>query len=167
MNAPQDLNPATAPLGAAVAGGFLTGRFFIAEKPYALIVAPKDVGEFPATAWAKSAKRVDGALSDFDGSTNTAAMAEAGSPLAQKIRTLAIGGFTDWHLPSRGELLLAWSARETLPEGERFEESWYWSSTQYAADSDCAWGQSFDYGYQGSWLKDYKGMARAVRRVAI
>ena len=167
MNAPQDLNLATAPLGTPIAGGFLIGRLFLEAQPYALILAPKDAGEFPATAWAKSLKRVDGALADFDGVANTAAMAEAGSPLAQKIRTLEIDGFTDWHLPSRGELLLAWSAREALPEGERFEVDYYWSSTQSAAVSDFAWLQSFLSGFQYYWHEGGKLMARAVRRVAI
>jgi len=166
MNAPQDLNAATAPIGTPMHGGFLIGRFFLEQQPFALIVAPKAT-EFPATVWSKSEKKVEGALHDFDGLHNTGAMAEAGSPLAQKIRTLEIGGGVIWYLPSRGELLLAWSAREALPEAERFEEDVYWSSTQYAGYAAYAWYQSFNYGYQYFWHKDTKLMARAVRRVSI
>ena len=167
MNAPQDLNAATAPLGTPMHGGFLIGRFFLEQQPFALIVAPKTTGEFPATVWHKTTKKVEGALSDFDGLHNTGAMAEAGSPLAQKIRALEIGGEVIWYLPSRGELLLAWSAREALPEAERFEEDGYWSSTQYAGYVAFAWVQSFSIGYQFVWRKDNKLMARAVRRVSI
>ena len=167
MNAPQNLNPATAPIGTPMHGGFLIGRFFLEQRPFALIVAPKAAGEFPAAVWHKTTKRIEGALSDFDGLHNTGAMAEAGSPLAQKIRALEIGGEVIWYLPSRGELLLAWSARQALPEAERFDEDVYWSSTQYAGDDAYAWGQSFHYGNQDGWRKDIKFMARAVRRVSI
>jgi len=167
MNAPQDLNAATAPLGTPMHGGFLIGRFFLEQQPFALIVAPKATGEFPAAVWHKTTKNVDGARSEFDGLHNTGAMAEAGGTLAQIIRALEIGGEVIWYLPSRGELLLAWSARQALPEAERFDEDIYWSSTQYAGYDASAWGQSFDYGYSGHWPKGRKLMARAVRRVSI
>ena len=167
MNAPQDLNLATATLGTPIAGGFLIGRFFLEAQPYALILAPKHEGEFPRTAWHKTFDTVKDAQSDFDGLANTRAMAEDGSPLAVKTLALRINEQEDWYLPSRGELLLAWSARAVLPEGERFEVDYYWSSTQYAADSDYAWYQSFIDGTQYDWPKDDEGMARAVRRVAI
>jgi hypothetical protein len=167
MNAPQDLNAAIAPLGTLLAGGILIARYFPYEKPFALILAPKAEGEFPLTVWNTSTKKVEGAENDFDGLTNTHFMIEAGSPLAQKIGELRIAGFDDWYLPSRGELLLAWSARKTIPEAERFEEDAYWSSTQPADDSSCAWVQTFSYGSQISWRKYGELLARAVRRVAI
>jgi len=166
MNAPH-LTIANAPLGTLIAAGILAGRFFLEEKPYAIIVAPKHEGEFPATAWNKSLKAVDGALSDFDGLANTRAMAEAASPLAVKTLALRIGEVDDWYLPSRGELLLAWSAREAMPEGEKFEKDIYWTSTQYAGDRSYAWYQGFLNGTQNYWHKDDLLMARAVRRVAI
>jgi hypothetical protein len=167
MNAPQSLTPANAPIGALLAGGILLGRFFLEVQPYVLIGAPKAEGDFPRTVWNKSLERVAGALSDFDGLANTRAMAEAGSALATKILALRLSDHDDWYLPSRGELLLAWSARAALPEAERFDKDWYWSSTQYADDSDYAWNQGFLNGIQNYWLKDLKTMARAVRRVSI
>ena len=111
--------------------------------------------------------KVEGALSYFDGAANTRAMAEAGSPLAVKVLAFKIGGFEDWHLMSRGEALLAMAARDLMPETEAFEREWYWTSTQYADVSDCAWFQGFYNGNQNNWHKDGKDMARAVRRVAI
>ena len=144
-----------------------TGRFFLEAQPYALILAPKQEGELPVTVWHKKTGLVEGALSDFDGLANTRAMAEDGSPLAVKILSLAIAGRNDWYLPSRGELLLCWAAREALPKGEAFDEDWYWSSTQHAEVSRYAWSQSFLNGSQGDWHQDDKLMARAVRRVAI
>ncbi len=50
---------------------------------------------------------------------------------------------------------------------EAFAPSWYWSSTQHAANSDCAWYQGFYDGYQLITHKSYEGRARAVRRLAI
>lgn len=50
---------------------------------------------------------------------------------------------------------------------DRFKEEWYWSNTQHASYSDCAWCQDFDYGDQGSYLKDCELRARAVRRSII
>ena len=167
MNAPEQLTPANTPLGALLAGGILADHFFVDVQPFALIVAPKAEGEFPRTVWSKDLERVAGALSDFDGLANTRAMAEAGSALAVKIISLRLADHDDWYLPSRGELLLAWSARAAMPETEHLERDWYWSSTQCAVDSSCAWLQSFNYGDQNYWPKDGKDMARAVRRVAI
>lgn len=58
---------------------------------------------------------------------------------------------------------------ETFQKGgaEAFDLVWYWSSTQHASNSDCAWFQYFDNGYQvyGHKFSDYR--ARAVRRLAI
>lgn len=50
---------------------------------------------------------------------------------------------------------------------EAFDDTWYWSSTQYAGDSDYAWGQHFGYGGQTSDRKDGSCRARAVRRVKV
>ena len=163
MNAPQ--SPQLPAIGTPFAGGIFAGRFFVDATPYALIVAPKAEGEIGRTPWNENRERVDGALSLYDGLANTAAMAEAGSALAVRLRGLRLGGFDDWYLPSRGEILLALAA--TMPENEAFEAEWYWTSTQFADGSDFAWGQGFDYGIQGFWHKDGKGMARAVRRLPI
>ena len=50
---------------------------------------------------------------------------------------------------------------------EAFDPVWYWTSTQHAAGSSCAWVQYFGYGSQGIDLKDGQYRARAVRRIAI
>lgn len=50
---------------------------------------------------------------------------------------------------------------------EAFNPVWYWSSTQHASDSGCAWGQGFDDGYQGCNHESDKLRARAVRRLPI
>jgi hypothetical protein len=50
---------------------------------------------------------------------------------------------------------------------EAFADEWYWSSTQHAADDDCAWSQDFSNGYQNDSGKSARLRARAVRRFAI
>ena len=58
---------------------------------------------------------------------------------------------------------------ELFQEGgvEAFEADWYWTSTQHAADADCAWCQYFGTGNQDCISKDFLCRARAVRRLPI
>lgn len=79
-------------------------------------------------------------------------------------RDLRIDDHDDWYLPSRLELFVAWLG---LRGTEQFESAWYWTSTQYAGDDECAWFQYFRNGDQDTSLKDYECRARAVRRVLI
>lgn len=102
---------------AGIEGGFYAGLIQIAERQYAIIVSPKAEGDLKETRWHKSNKDVSGATSWNDGLANTEAMLEAGSPLAKKVRELAIGGFTDWYLPSLDELELCYRAFK--PTGEQ------------------------------------------------
>lgn len=129
--------------GEAFAGGRYLGRFFASTAPYALIRAPKALGQFEPSPWNKNLKKVAGALSVYDGLANTQAMAEAGSKIAERALALQIDGFDDWYIPSRGEALLALAANADLPEGERHDEDWYWTSTQDADDPGFAWFQCF------------------------
>lgn len=50
---------------------------------------------------------------------------------------------------------------------EAFDPDWYWTSTQYASDSACAWCQDFSNGDQGYDDKLNKGRVRAVRSFVI
>lgn len=50
---------------------------------------------------------------------------------------------------------------------EAFDDVWYWTSTQHAANSDFAWSQSFDRGDQYGILTSDRLRARAVRRIPI
>lgn len=50
---------------------------------------------------------------------------------------------------------------------DQFKRDWYWSNTQLADASGCAWFQSFGYGDQYWDIVCFRFRARAVRRVAI
>lgn len=94
-------------IGAAFEGGFFGGLVAIAGALHAVVWAPRAEGETEAV-WLPSRKAVPGAASCCDSMANTVAMAEAGSPLANWARGLAIGGFTDWCIPARDVLELAY-----------------------------------------------------------
>ncbi len=74
-----------------------------------------------------------------------------------------INGFNDWSLPDRREArLLFINSQDSFDTDE-----WYWTSEQHANDSDYAWMQNFDDGYQDYYHKSYEYRARAVRRLLI
>jgi len=102
MNAPTEVQ--TLISGTPFAGGFFAGQIRVCDQVFGLIVAPKAEGEHDDTAWNKSRKRVEGALSYLDGRANTMAMAEAGSKLAKWALGLRIADHDDWYLPSLDEL---------------------------------------------------------------
>jgi Protein of unknown function (DUF1566) len=158
--------------GIAFGGGFYAGRFFIGTQAYALIVAPKADGQTAPMPWNSSLKNVAGAMSYCDGLANTKAMARAGSDLAKKVLALRIGGFKDWHLPSRLQLLLAFHELATVKTfahdaKEAFDYAWYWSSTQRAEYAGYAWMQDFSYGGQYGGHKANEWRARAVRMIKL
>jgi NTP pyrophosphatase (non-canonical NTP hydrolase) len=105
MNA--DTRTTTPAIGTPLEGGHYAGRIRLPDGEYAILVAPKAVGEHAPIAWS-SAKRLDGALSFFDGFANNLAMQRAGSPLAEWTLKLVINDFADWYLPSRDELELCY-----------------------------------------------------------
>jgi len=71
------------------------------------------------------------------------------------------GGFTDWHLPTRGELDLMYDNLKLKGLGG-FNSNWYWSSSQ--GDRDKVWRRSFGTGQDDRYgSKGSMGSVRAVR----
>ena len=82
--------------------------------------------------------------------------------------------------PSTWKQAIAWAAKQggELPTHKEqallfanaageFQESWYWSSEQYAGDESYAWCQYFLNGTQTTNRKAIKLRARAVRRILV
>jgi hypothetical protein len=172
MNAPAPRIEIPAP-GTSFGGGFFSHPFILRAEVYGLVIANKAHGEF-RDIWHKSTRKiVAGALSYNDGLANTIAMAEAGSPLATRIRELRLGDHDDWYLFDRAAALGAFyelQGTEAFKEGgvEAFEQEAYWTSTQYAGHASSAWSQDLFYGgYQDYHGKASKLLGRAVRRVKL
>lgn len=113
--------PAPAVIGEPFGGGFFAGYISHTadgNPTHALIVAPRATGAtgtgYTLTTnllWKTATTTTTGATSVFDGTLNTAAMVTAGianHPAAKFCVDLSIGGFTDWYLPSRFELDIAY-----------------------------------------------------------
>ena len=113
--------PFPAVFGEAFGGGFFAGYISHTadgNPTHALIVAPRATGAtgtgYTLTtnlAWKTASTTTDGTTSSFDGAANTAAMVTAGiadHPAANFCVGLNISGFTDWYLPARYELDIAY-----------------------------------------------------------
>ncbi|WP_343593798.1 DUF1566 domain-containing protein [Paracidovorax wautersii] len=125
---------------------------------YGLIVASAD--HDVTGPWGPYGQDVPGAHGTH-GAASTHAMADAGSTIAQAVRSLQIEGHADWYIPSRLELLAAYEQAPQLFD----KSSYYWTSSQYSRLS--AWCQDFECG--GS-RADYKGTefrARPVRSIQL
>ena len=116
-----DLNPLDINPGDSLEGGFFAGYISHTadgNPTHALIVAPRATGAtgtgytLPTNLQWKTTNTITaGTTSSFDGAVNTAAMVTAGiadHPAANFCKNLSIGGFTDWYLPARYELDIAY-----------------------------------------------------------
>lgn len=81
-------------------GGFYSGKLLVNGKPTAVITAPKALGEFSGI-WLPEYTLIPGANSFNDSVANTLAMAEAGSPIAQKAIASEINSHKDWVIGAR------------------------------------------------------------------
>ena len=108
-------------IGEAWGGGYFAGYISHTadgNPTHALIVAPRATGAtgtgYTLTtnlAWKTANTATAGTASAFDGAANTAAIVTAGiadHPAANFCVGLNIGGFTDWYLPARFELEIAY-----------------------------------------------------------
>lgn len=108
-------------VGEAYGGGYFAGYISHTadgNPTHALIVAPRATGATGGgytlatnLQWKTAGTTTAGTTSAFDGAANTAAMVTAGiadHPAAEFCVNLSIGGFTDWYLPSRCELDIAY-----------------------------------------------------------
>jgi hypothetical protein len=102
------------PIGEAYEGGYVAGYISHTadgSPTHILIVSPESTGETTSLSWKTSSTSTSGATSVFDGYANTQAMVAAGiadHPAANFCVGLSIGGYSDWYLPARLELEIAY-----------------------------------------------------------
>ncbi len=100
-----------------------------------------------------------------DGATNTTAILTDGSGCitatgAASVASLPQGGYSDWFLPSAGELRLIYTNLKQKNLGN-LNNSVYWSSTEFSSVS--AWFQDFSDGVRDFFNKGISDRVRAVR----
>jgi hypothetical protein len=105
-------------IGDAFEGGFFAGLISHTDDgvaTHALIVAPAATGAsgtgYTITTnlqWKTTTTTTAGTTSPFDGAANSANMNNADHPAAQFCEGLSIGGYSDWYLPARYELDIAY-----------------------------------------------------------
>ena len=100
--------PPPTTIGQSYGGGFYAGKISTSGNGVAthyLIVAPKATGQ-ALNKWCSSANATTGVTSVIDGITNTNTLYGLGSTYeaATFCKTLTIGGYSDWYLPSVKEL---------------------------------------------------------------
>ncbi|MBK8174347.1 MAG: DUF1566 domain-containing protein [Rhodospirillales bacterium] len=104
--------------------------------------------------------------STYDGRINTNQVPnDVTFPAFKLCKDLGTGGHTDWYLPSQVEVFYLWSVRGAIEAGgniTNFQNTHYWSSTEY--DTDSAWRQNFTLGYQFNDTKPSAYRVRCVRR---
>ena len=100
-------------IGDAYEGGFFAGYISHTANGVAthgLIVAPSASGYNGQVGllWKTTNTSTAGTTSPFDGAINSANMNDASHPAAQYCKGLTIGGYSDWYLPARYELDIAY-----------------------------------------------------------
>ena len=105
-------------IGSSFGGGFFAGYISHTANgvaTHALIVAPAATGAtgtgYTLTTnkqWKTTNTTTAGTTSTYDGAANSANMNNASHPAAEFCETLSIGGYTDWYLPARDELEIAY-----------------------------------------------------------
>jgi uncharacterized protein (TIGR02145 family) len=151
----------TAPLsiGSSYAGGIIfeldsTGQ-------HGLVCAPSNQGTYPWGCVGTDIPNTSTAVGT--GATNTAYIMAGCTqrPIAASVcADLVLNGYSDWYLPSIGEVQMMYS-RLYLQGLGGFGGGWYWSSSQFNPSN--AWYMGFDYGpvYYDFKFNGYQ--VRAVR----
>ena len=112
-------------IGQQFGGGYFTGINRIGQTAYAIIVEPERLQTQLKIKTTLSVTPDTHSVND--GWANTVAMNNAEHPAAQYCRSLTVGCYTDWYLPSRDELELCY--RYLKPGTTYNTTSDYWNGS--------------------------------------
>ena len=111
MTIPPGYSSTPPAIGTAYEGGFYYGQININGTVYNLVLSPRATGEVPASVYKNDALGFTGNTSAYDGKLiqeNMVAAGIANFPAQQAVMALTIGGFSDWYIPSKLELEIAY-----------------------------------------------------------
>lgn len=148
-------------IGTTYEGGIYAGNI----GAYRIVCSP--AGGTSVQRWKTSNTDTAGAASNTDGYQNTADMIAQGAanyPAANFCNNLTIGGYTDWYMPARNELLLLFQNKAAIGG---FADDYYNSSTEHPDYNFRCWMRFMGSGSEGYNNKDSAYYVRAVRRVLI
>lgn len=133
---------------------------YIAGVTHGIIAAPSDQSPI---WWISSGYVLTGAtgtaLGTGNANTNTiVSLQGAGNYAAKKCYDLVLGGYDDWYLPSKDELMKLY-INQTAIGG--FGPNWYWSSSEYDLSNSIQ--QYFYTGFTSNGLKNNTKYFRPIR----
>lgn len=108
-------------------------------------------------------KDSNGLMWDKNGSDKEMTFADA----EKYCKELTLGGFTDWRMPTRPELLTLVDDTKYNPaikDGFKTRSSYYWTSTPYAGGSDGCWVVNFCGGHVYNYNRLSLDYVRPVRQ---
>jgi hypothetical protein len=149
-------------IGMSYAGGIIFD--LDSSGQHGLVCAPSDQGSYPWGCVVTDIPNTSTAVGT--GATNTAYIMAGCTqrPIAASVcADLVLNGYSDWYLPSLGEVQLMYSRLHLQGLGG-FGGGWYWSSSQY--NPTYAWAMNFYNGYVYSYFykgDNYGSQVRAVR----
>jgi hypothetical protein len=135
------------------------------SKPYHLVAALVPEAKISPVRWGKTDK-ISHEFSDWDGNANMEALlaADPENHIANRIKSLTVGGFSDWIWPSKLDAALMYATVGDLVR--EFLGTWgMWICAQPPGFPCSAYVQFFDVGGQSWSHKDGEFGAVAVRRV--
>ena len=127
---------------------------------HGLISATTD--QSPGAYWGCFQTTIGGTSTDFGtGQANTTIIVNACSETGIAARicdNLVLGGYSDWFLPSQGELNQMYQQKTAIGG---FANDFYWSSSEDGGYY--AWGVNFESGNPGEGFRGYTHVVRAIR----
>jgi hypothetical protein len=148
------------PVPGGICAGTGEGALIVAQH------ASRVTMEWDGRRWSKeegftSPEGKVGATDLADGRKNKPALLVAKSAAARYCDGLRLGGYRDWYLPARDELLTLFAHRKKIGG---FAATPYWSSSEFNTHS--AWMVDFTSGIGFIYSKETKRPVRCVRRSA-